>query len=139
MLQCGRYVSQQLHNGSLALKGIGIQEGVSEVSAASNSRIYGGALGNVSQNNWQSGYGYGSVGGNYGRRRETNAAYGAARHFGVYGAMKSGIRQAGQAATQVRFQSRAQAGTTITQIITNIETANAQIRESMTDKFQVQF
>ncbi len=35
MLQYGRYISQQLHNGSLSLKRIGIQE----VNAAAGSRI----------------------------------------------------------------------------------------------------
>ncbi len=137
MLQFGRYVSMQLHNGSLSLKGIGIQEGVSEVNAANSSKIYGGALGNISQNNWQSGDG--SVGGNYGRRVETNAAYGVAQHFGVYGAAKSSIRQANQATTQVQIQSQASAGSTMVQIQENIETADAQIRQSMTDKYQVQF
>lgn len=77
--------------------------------------------------------------GHYGRRVETNAAYGVANHFGVYGAAKSSIRQANQAATAVRFQTRAQAGGNIIQITENIELADAQIRESMTHKYQVQF
>jgi hypothetical protein len=140
MLAYGKYISMQLHNVCYALKGIGIQESVAEVNAAGSSRIYGGALGNISQDNWQSGGYYGGGGGaNYGRRVETNAAYGVARHFGVEGAVKSGMRQAEQAVTTVRFQSRAQAGTYIQQTISNMELANDQIRESMTDKYQVQF
>jgi hypothetical protein len=140
MLQYGRYVSQQLHHVSFALKGIGIQEPLAESGAASSSRIYGGALGNISQDNWQSGGYYGGGGGaNYGRRRETNAAYGVARHLGAEGAIKSGMRQAQSAVTTVRFQSRAQAANYIQQAIANIETADIQIREAMTDKYQVQF
>jgi hypothetical protein len=140
MLAYGKYIEMQLHNVCYALKGIGIQESVAEVNAAGSSRIYGGALGNISQDNWQSGGYYGGGGGaNYGRRVETNAAYGVARHFGVEGAVKSGIRQAQTAVTTVRFQSRAQAGTYIQQTISNMELANDQIRESMTDKYQVQF
>lgn len=140
MLAYGKYISMQLHNLCYALKGIGIQQAVAEVNAADSSRIYGGALGNISQDNWQSGGYYGGGGGaNYGRRVETNAAYGVARRFGVEGAVKSGMRQAQQAVTTVRFQSRAEAGTYIQQTISNMELANDQIRESMTDKYQVQF
>jgi hypothetical protein len=73
MLAYGHYISMQLHNSCYALKGIGIQQAVSEVGAAGSSRIYGGALGNISQDNWQSGDGYygGAGGANYGRRVET--------------------------------------------------------------------
>ena len=141
MLAYGKYISQQLRNSCFALKGIGIQQAVSEVNAAGSSRIYGGALGNVSQDNWQSGGGYygGGGGGNYGRRVETNAAYGVARHFGAEGAAKSAVRQAQSAVTTVRFQSRAQAASYLEKTTANIEIAGDQIRESMTDKYQVQF
>ncbi len=108
MLQYGNYVATQLRNCCYALKGNGIQTVVAADNAANNSKVYGGALGNISQNNWQSGGYYGGGGGaNYGRRVETNAAYGAAAHFGAEGAMKSGMRQAQQAVTTVVFQSRA--------------------------------
>jgi hypothetical protein len=49
------------------------------------------------------------------------------------------MRQAQSAVTTVRFQSRAQAANYIQQAIANIETADIQIREAMTDKYQVQF
>lgn len=137
MLQYGDYVSKQLLHVSYALKGIGIQEPIAADQAASSAKIYGGALGNISQNNWQSGYG--SVGGNYGRRVETNAAYGVARNLGYEGAVKSEMRQAESAVTMVHFQSRAQAAQYIQQAIENLDTADDQIRESMTQKYQVQF
>ncbi len=137
MLQYGKYIETQLRNCCFALKGIGIQQAVSENSAASSAKIYGGALGNISQDNWQSGYG--AAGGNYGRRVETNAAYGVASHFGVYGAAKSQLRQAQQAVTTVQFQSQAQAASFVEKTQMDIETANDQIRDSMTQKYQVQF
>ncbi len=137
MLQYGRYIRTQLQNCCYALKGIGIQQSVSENSAASSAKIYGGALGNISQDNWQSGYG--AAGGNYGRRVETNAAYGVARKFGVSGAVKSGMRQAQQAVTTVQIQSQAQAASFVEKTADDIETANDQIRDSMTQKYQVQF
>ena len=71
MLQYGAYISSQLHGASMGLKGVTIQKRVDEVSATNQTKIYGGALGNISQENWQqSSYGYygGSFGGNYGRR-----------------------------------------------------------------------
>jgi hypothetical protein len=140
MLQYGKYIRTHLRNCCFALKGIGIQEAVSENSASSSAKIYGGALGNISQDNWQSGDGYGGgAAGNYGRRVETNAAYGVARHFGVSGAVKSGMRQAQQARTTVQFQSQAQAASYVEKTQSDIETANDQIRDSMTQKYQVQF
>jgi hypothetical protein len=39
----------------------------------------------------------------------------------------------------VHFQSQAQAGTYIQQCISNMELANDQIRDSMIDKYQVEF
>lgn len=140
MLAYGKYVSTQLHNVCYALKGIGIQESVSQVSALGGAKIYGGALGNISQNNWQSGGYYGGGGGaNYGRRVETNAAYGVARRLGGVGAVKSEVRQAQSAVSMVHFQSQAQAGTYIQQCISNLELANDQIRDSMINKYQVEF
>ena len=47
--------------------------------------------------------------------------------------------QAQQAVTTVRFQSRAQAGQWIQKTIEDLETAHDQIRQSMTEKYQVQF
>ena len=79
------------------------------------------------------------MGGNYGRRRETNAMYGLAARGGIEGAEKSELRQQQQAITQVHAQAKAQAATSVQQIVQNIETATTQIRQSMTDKYQVQF
>lgn len=142
MLEYGAYISAQLHSASMGLKGVTIQKRVDEVSATNQTRIYGGALGNVSQENWQqSSYGYydGSFGGNYGRRMETNAAYGIARSGGYAGAVNSELRQQQQAQTAVRTQARATAATGVQQIVQNIQTASTQIRQSMTEKYQVQF
>jgi len=135
MLQYGSYISSQLHGAAMSLKGTTIQRRVDEVGASNSASIYGGAIGNVSQSNWQGG-GYG---GNYGRRMETNAAYGIARRGGAMGAFKSQLRQQQQAKTAVRTQAKAQAATSIQQIIQNIQTAGTQIRRSMTQKYQVQF
>ena len=142
MLQYGNYISSQLHGASMTLKGTTIQRRLSEMGASSSAKIYGGALGNVSQNNWQqSSYGMygGSFGGNYGRRMETNAAYGLAARGGVEGAMKSELRNQQQAITQVHAQAKASAATSVQQIVQNIETASTQIRQAMTDKYKVQF
>ena len=126
----------------MSIKGTTIQQHLSEVGAENSTQIYGGAVGNVSQNNWQqSSYGMygGSFGGNYGRRMETNAVYGLAARGGVEGAMKSEIYQQQQAINTVHAQARAQAATSVQQIVQNIETATTQIRQSMTQKYQVQF
>ncbi|MCA9144943.1 MAG: hypothetical protein H6821_15660 [Planctomycetaceae bacterium] len=142
MLEYGAYISSQLHSASMGLKGTTIQKRVDEVAATNQTRIYGGALGNISQENWQqSSYGYygGSAGGNYGRRMETNAAYGIARNLGAAGAMHSELRQQQQAQTAVRTQAKASAATGVQQIVQNIQTATTQVRQSMTDKYQVQF
>ncbi|MEO8495301.1 MAG: hypothetical protein ABI614_09535 [Planctomycetota bacterium] len=142
MLQYGAYISSQLHGASMGLKGITIQKRVDEVAANNSTKIYGGALGNISQNNWQQssvGYYGTSVGGNYGRRMETNAAYGIARNLGVSGAINSGLRQQQQAGTAVRTQATASAASGMQQVVQNIVTATTQIRQSMTEKYQVQF
>jgi hypothetical protein len=142
MLEYGAYISSQLHGASMGLKGTTIQKRVDEVAATSETRIYGGALGNISQENWQqSSYGYygGNVGGNYGRRMETNAAYGIARSGGYAGAVNSELRQQQRALTTVQTQATASAATGVQQIVQNIQTATTQVRQSMTDKYQVQF
>ena len=143
MLKYGNYISSQLHGASMTLKGITIARRPEEMSAASSARPYGGALGNVSQNNWQQGsygaYGGGSFGGNYGRIRETNAAYGMAARLGWGGAIQSELRQQQQAITQVHAQAKAQGASSVQQIVQNIESATTQIRQAMTDKYQVQF
>jgi hypothetical protein len=138
MLEYGAYISSQLHGAAMGLKGVTIQKNVDENVATNNARIYGGALGNISQEGWlQSGNGY--YGGNYGRRMETNAAYGIARNLGVSGAINSDLRQQQQAQTAVRIQAKATAASGVQQIVQNIQTATTQIRQSMTDKYQVQF
>jgi hypothetical protein len=142
MLEYGAYISSQLHGASMGLKGTTIQKRVDEVAATNQTRIYGGALGNISQENWQqSSYGYygGNVGGNYGRRMETNAAYGIARSGGYAGAVNSELRQQQRALTTVQTQATASAATGVQQIVQNIQTATTQVRQSMTDKYQVQF
>ena len=53
--------------------------------------------------------------------------------------MKSSVRQAQTAVTTVRIHSRAQAASYLEKTTANIEIAGDQIRESMTDKYQVQF
>lgn len=114
MLEYGAYISSQLHGASMGLKGTTIQKRVDEVAATNQTRIYGGALGNISQENWQqSSYGYygGNVGGNYGRRMETNAAYGIARSGGYAGAVNSELRQQQRALTTVQTQATASAAT----------------------------
>jgi hypothetical protein len=142
MLEYGAYISSQLHGASMGLKGTTIQKRVDEVAATNQTRIYGGALGNISQENWQqSSYGYygGNVGGNYGRRMETNAAYGIARSGGYAGAVNSELRQQQRALTTVQTQAKASAASGVQQIVQNIQTATTQVRQSMTDKYQVQF
>lgn len=142
MLEYGAYISSQLHGASMGLKGTTIQKRVDELAATNQTRIYGGALGNISQENWQqSSYGYygGNVGGNYGRRMETNAAYGIARSGGYAGAVNSELRQQQRALTTVQTQATASAATGVQQIVQNIQTATTQVRQSMTDKYQVQF
>lgn len=135
MLEFGAYISSQLHGAAMGLKGVTIQKNVDQNVATNNTRIYGGALGNISQYGWQQG----SYGGNYGRRMETNAAYGIARSGGVAGAINSDLRQQQQAQTAVRIQAKATAATGVQQISQNIQTATTQIRQSMTAKYQVQF
>ena len=142
MLQYGAYISSQLHGGSMGLKGVTIQKRVDEVSATNQTKIYGGALGNISQENWQqSSYGYygGSFGGNYGRRMETNAAYGIARSGGYAGAVNSELRQQQRALTTVQTQAKATAASGIQQTVQNLEQATTQVRQAMTEKYQVQF
>lgn len=142
MLAYGAYISSQLHGASMGLKGTTIQKRVDEIDATNQTRIYGGALGNISQENWQqNSYGYygGTYGGNYGRIRETNAAYGIARSGGYAGAVNSELRQQQRAQTTVRANAKASAATGVQQIVQNIQTATTQVRQSMTDKYQVQF
>lgn len=142
MLEYGAYISGQMHAAAMGLKGITIAKRPAEVAAANSSQIYGGALGNISQQGWQQGYSgyYGrSYGGNYGRVVATNAAYGIAGDLGAMGAFKSGLRQQQQARTEVRVQATAQGATGVQQILQNIQTATTQVRRSMTDKYQVQF
>ncbi len=85
MLQYGNYISSQLHGAAMTLKGTTIRRDLGEMQASNSATPYGGALGNISQNNWQQGsygWGGGSFGGNYGRVMETNAAYGMAARLG---------------------------------------------------------
>ncbi len=142
MLQYGSYISSQLHGASMMLKGTTINRRIAEMNAAGATSPYGGAIGNVSQNNWQQGsygWGGGSFGGNYGRIMETNAVYGLAARGGVQGAINSELRQQQRAVTQVHAQAKASAATSVQQIVQNIQNASTQIRQAMTDKYQVQF
>jgi hypothetical protein len=138
MLEYGAYISQQLHGASMGLKGTTIQKNVDANAAANSSRIYGGALGNITQS-FEGGYGWGAVGGNYGRRRATNAAFGIAGNLGAVGAYHSGLRQQQQARTTVNIQAKASAASGVQQIVQNMQTATTQIRQAMTEKYQVQF
>jgi hypothetical protein len=142
MLQYGSYISSQLHGASMMLKGTTINRRIAEMNAAGATSPYGGAIGNVSQNNWQQGsygWGGGSFGGNYGRYMETNAVYGLAARGGVQGAIRSELRQQQRAVTEVHAQAKASAATSVQQIVQNIQNATTQIRQAMTDKYQVQF
>ncbi len=142
MLQYGNYISSQLHGASMALKGTTMQRDLGEMNASQSARPYGGALGNISQNNWQQGsygWGGGSFGGNYGRVMETNAAYGMAARLGWGGAIQSELRQQQSAITAVHAQAQVAAGASVQQIVQNIESATTKVRQDMTDKYQVQF
>ncbi len=141
MLQYGSYISSQLHGASMGIKGINIQKRVATVAAADSTSPYGGVVGDVSGYGGQSyanqygGWAYGS----YGRYRSTNAAYGFARSGGVQGAINSELRQQQSARTGVLVQAKAQQASGVQQIVQNIESATTQIRQEMTDKYQVQF
>ena len=142
MLQYGNYISSQLHGASMTLKGTTIRRDLGEMQASNSATPYGGALGNISQNNWQQGsygWGGGSFGGNYGRVWETNAAYGMAARLGWGGAIQSDLHQQQAAVTAVHAQAQASAGQSVQQIVQNIESATTKIRQAMTEKYQVQF
>jgi hypothetical protein len=142
MLQFGNYISGQLRDASLMLKGVNIQKRVDTVAAADSAQIYGGVMsqvGGYNANPNAGGY-YGSAAyGAYGRVRSTNFAYGLLRHGGIQGAIRSELRQQQVARTSVAVQAKAKQASSIQDVVSNIETAVAQIRQSMTQKYQVQF
>ena len=142
MLQYGNYISGQLHGASMTLKGTNMRRDLGEMQASNSVTPYGGALGNISQNNWQQGtygWGGGSFGGNYGRVMETNAAYGMAARLGWGGAIQSDLHQQQAAITAVHAQAQVASGASVQEIVQNIESATTKIRQEMTQKYQVQF
>jgi hypothetical protein len=127
MLQYGQYVTQQLRNCSMAIKGYGINKGVAVVNADASAAPFGGALGNA----WSQ-YGYLPAG-----------AYGWGRRLGpsgtAYVAAKSEMRQAAEARVQVNAQLTAGMAGQVQQILEQLREAHSQIRMTMTKKYNVEF
>lgn len=118
MLKYGDFVSSQLRDASMAIKGVGIRTRAEEVNAVAagvtNNYYYGGGgVGNYGY----AGYGYG--GGSYTRGMDR-------------------YEQA-SARTQVRANEQATGATSVQQILQQIEDASAKVRRAMTEKYQVEF
>ena len=145
MLQYGLYVSQQLRNASMSIKGYGINKRVAEVNANSNAAPFGGALGQAagmggpSYASQYGGWAYGA----YGRALGSTAAYGWASRQGAagtaYWAGRSEMRQAMAARTQADVQLKAVASTQVQQIMEQLREAHEKIRRMMTEKYKVEF
>lgn len=126
MLQYGNYVSTQLHLASQGLKGVNIQKRVAEVGA-SYSAATDRYRDQVASAWTDSGYPPFGLAGYYGA------------HVSPGNVLNAELARQQQARTQVQVAANAQQASTVQQIIANIVNASSQIRQSMTDKFQVQF
>jgi hypothetical protein len=145
MLQYGEYVSQQLRNASMSIKGYGINKRVAEVNANNNAAPFGGAVGQAagmggpSYASQYGGWAYGA----YGRAMGSTAAYGWASRQGAagtaYWAGRSEMRQAMAARTQADVQLKSVAATQVQQIMEQLREAHEQIRRMMTEKYKVEF
>lgn len=140
MLDYGAYLSSQLRNCSLAIKGVTIQQRPAEIEAG---RAAGG--GGISANTT----GFGGWGG-YGRYTNFNAwgsgaDYVAARMAGdgashaMFAASKMAMRTEQAARVQVRSELKAQGAATVQQILAQIQEGTAKVRRDMTEKYQVNF
>ena len=145
MLQYGQYVTQQLRNASMVIKGHGVAKSVAEVEAQANAQPFGGVIGQASgisgpsYESQNGGWAYGA----YGRGLGTTAAYGWAARQGAantaYWAGRSQTRQAMQAQSTARMELKAQAGAQVQMIIEQLREAHSQMRVAMTQKYKVEF
>ncbi len=140
MLNYGTFLSTQLRNASMAIKGIGIRSRPREMAAASAAG--GGSIDFSSS----FGGGYGGWGGyrnlsSYG----TGTTYLAARAAGsspgsaAFAAAKDQMRQQQNARLQVRAQEKAKGAAEAQQIMGQIQAGQAQIRRNMVEKYKVEF
>ncbi len=140
MLNYGSFLSTQLRNASMAIKGIGIRSRPEAMAAASNAG--GGSI------NFSSGFAGGYRG--YGGYRNlsssgTGTTYLAARAAGdspgmaAFAASKDKMRQQQQARVQVRANEKAKGAAEAQQIMGQIQAGQAQIRRNMVEKYKVEF
>jgi hypothetical protein len=140
MLNYGTFLSSQLRDASMAIKGIGIRSRPAAMAAASATG--GGSI------DFSSGFG-GGYGGWGGYRNlsssGTGTTYLAARAAGnspgmsAFAASKDKMRQQQNARVQVRAQEKAKGAASAQQIMGNIQAGQAQIRRNMVEKYKVEF
>jgi len=140
MLDYGAFLSNQLRNCSMAIKGIGIQKRPAEIAASQAA----GASGFSADAGGYTGYA------GYGGYRNFNAwgkdadyvrarAYGSGPEAAAFAASKNAMRVEQAARVQVRTELKAKGAASVQEILAQIQSGTAQIRRSMTKKYQANF
>jgi hypothetical protein len=128
LLDYGKFVADSLRQAENAMKGIGARSGYRKTQVP----------------NFSSGYGEYAVGGSYGGyygggRWGASGTYGPATRAQAGNAMHADMSLKFQAEAQIRTQEKIQGNMQTNMIVQGVEAATADIRRTMTEKYQMEF